>query len=55
MGKFLSHVEGMVTICFGHARGFVKQSKNCLPGFVELISTTRSGVFRRRCKLDYGL
>ena len=25
----------------------MKQSKNCLPCFVELISTTRSGVFRR--------
>jgi hypothetical protein len=41
VGKFLSHLEGMLTVCFGHASGLVKQFQNGLPSFVELIGVIR--------------
>ena len=48
--QLLSHIESMLTICFGHAGGLMKQSKNCLPCFVDLIDTIRSRAPRSRCK-----
>ena len=50
MRKLLSQIKGMLTICFNHAGGLMKQSKNCLPCFIDLIDTIRSRVPRSRCK-----
>jgi hypothetical protein len=36
-GKLLRHFEGMLTICFGHAGGLLKQPQDGLPCFIELI------------------
>ena len=40
----------MLTICFGHAGGFVKEPKNGLPCFIELVDTMRGRAPRSRCK-----
>ena len=50
MRKLLSRVEGTRTICFRHAGGLVKQSKNSLPRLVDLVDTVRSRAARSRCK-----
>ena len=50
MGKLLGHFESVLTICFGHASGLVKQSKNCLPCFVDLVDVIGSRSLRSRCK-----
>jgi len=55
MGKLLGHLEGMLTIRFGHAGGLVKKPKNGLPCFIELVDTIRSRAPRSRCKRNDGL
>ncbi len=36
VGKLLSHIKRMLTICFGHSGRLVKQSHDGLPGVVKL-------------------
>jgi len=50
MGKLLSYLEGMMTICFGYTGGLVKESKNGLPCFIELVDPIRGRAPRSRCK-----
>jgi hypothetical protein len=48
VGKLLRHLKGLLTICFSHTGGFMKQFQNGLSGSVELISVIGSGVFWRK-------
>ena len=48
MGKLLRHLKSMMTVCFGHAGGLVKQSQNGVPCFIELITIVGNRVFRRK-------
>jgi hypothetical protein len=51
MGNLLSHVERMLTICFGNASSFVKQSQNrltCLVDLIDPISTRAPRGGRKR-------
>src|SRR3984885_69520 len=56
MGKLLCHLEGLLTVCFGHSGGLVKQSQDGLSCVVQLIHiVSLSCIFRGRCKRNYGL
>ena len=46
--KLLRHLKSMMTVCFGHAGGLVKQSQNGVPCFIELITIVGNRVFRRK-------
>src|SRR5271154_5196129 len=55
VGKLLSQVERLLTICFGHSGRLVKQPHDGLPSVVKLGCFIRTGVLRRMTKRDYGL
>jgi hypothetical protein len=41
MGSFCA-ISRLMTVCFGHAGGFLKQSQNGLACFIELIALSEA-------------
>jgi hypothetical protein len=52
MGKLLRHLNGMLTVCFGHAGGLVKQLQNGLSCFVGRQGMRGVAKNKRLCAME---